>query len=54
MSTMEVKQLWSVMFFLMVITLGIGSMLGTYECVRTTVVDLNLLPFRKEITGCKY
>jgi len=49
MSTMDVTQLWSVMFFLMLLTLGIGSMLGTFEAVRTTVVDLNLLPFRKEI-----
>ncbi|XP_057316090.1 sodium- and chloride-dependent transporter XTRP3-like [Hydractinia symbiolongicarpus] len=51
MSTMSVPQLWSVMFFLMLLTLGIGSMLGTYEAVRTTVVDLKVLPFRKEIVS---
>ena len=53
MSTMDVTPLWSVMFFMMLLTLGIGSMLGTYEAVRTTVVDLKILPFRKEIVSCK-
>jgi len=54
MSTMDVTQLWSVMFFLMLLTLGIGSMLGTYESVRTTVVDLKIIPLRKELVSCEY
>ena len=54
MSTMDVTQLWSVMFFMMLLTLGIGSMLGTYEAVRTTVIDLKIIPVRKEFVSCKF
>ena len=53
MSTMDVTQLWSVMFFMMVLTLGIGTMLGTYEAVRTTVIDLKIIPLRKELVSRK-
>ena len=48
-SWMDVKPLWSLMFFLMLMTLGMGSMIGTFECVRTTIVDLQIIPLRKEI-----
>eukprot|EP00111_Clytia_hemisphaerica_P005902 TCONS_00017112-protein len=51
MSTMDVTQLWSVMFFMMTLTLGIGTMLGTYEAVRTTVIDLKIIPLRKELVS---
>jgi len=47
-SWMDVKPLWSLMFFLMLMTLGMGSMIGTFECVRTTIVDLQIIPLRKE------
>ena len=51
-SWMDVKPLWSLMFFLMLMTLGMGSMIGTFECVRTTIVDLQIIPLRKEfVTG---
>eukprot|EP00795_Rhopilema_esculentum_P003772 gene3772-15054_t len=48
-SWMDVKPLWSLMFFLMLMTLGMGSMIGTFECVRTTIVDLQIIPLRSEI-----
>ena len=54
MSTMDVTQLWSVMFFMMLLTLGIGTMLGTYETVRSTIVDLKVIPLRKELVSCKH
>ena len=54
MSTMDVTQLWSIMFFMMLLTLGIGTMLGTYEAVRSTVIDLKIIPFRNELVSCKY
>lgn len=46
---MDAKPLWSIMFFLMLLTLGIGSMIGTFEAVRTTIIDLQIIPLRKEV-----
>lgn len=54
MTTMDVTQLWSVLFFMMLLTLGIGTMLGTYEGVRSTIIDLKIIPLRKELVSCKY
>ncbi|XP_028518144.1 sodium-dependent neutral amino acid transporter B(0)AT2 isoform X2 [Exaiptasia diaphana] len=46
---MPVSQLWATLFFLMLMTLGLGSMFGTLEGVITPVYDLKLVPWRKEI-----
>lgn len=50
-TNMPFPPIWSVLFFCMLLTLGIGSMIGTLECVRTTIVDMKLLKVRQEVTG---
>ncbi|KAL3859741.1 hypothetical protein ACJMK2_009939 [Sinanodonta woodiana] len=45
-----VAQLWSILFFLMLVTLGIDSLFGTLEGAITSINDLMLFPgVRKEI-----
>ncbi|KAJ8302634.1 hypothetical protein KUTeg_019030 [Tegillarca granosa] len=45
-----VAQLWSVLFFLMLFTLGLDSMFGTLEGALTSINDMMLFPtVRKEI-----
>ncbi|XP_068710937.1 sodium-dependent neutral amino acid transporter B(0)AT3-like isoform X1 [Montipora foliosa] len=46
---MPASPIWSVLFFCMLLTLGLGSMFGTLEGVITPFYDLKIVPFRKEI-----
>ncbi|XP_064639973.1 sodium-dependent neutral amino acid transporter B(0)AT3-like [Lineus longissimus] len=47
------SQFWSVMFFLMLLMLGLGSQFGTLEGVSTSLCDLQLFKWmkRKELTA---
>lgn len=50
---MPASPLWSVLFFCMLLTLGLGSMFGTLEGVITPFYDLKIFPWRKEaMTAC--
>ncbi|XP_002161387.2 sodium-dependent neutral amino acid transporter B(0)AT2 isoform X1 [Hydra vulgaris] len=49
MSTMSGTPFWSVLFFIMLLTLGIGTMIGSVEGVRTTLIDLKFISLRKEL-----
>lgn len=41
---------WSIIFFMMLLTLGMGSMIGTLEGVTTPIKDLQLFPWLKKWT----
>lgn len=41
---MPASQVWAVLFFIMLMTLGMSSMFGNIEGVLTPLLDLNLLP----------
>lgn len=51
---MPASPIWSVLFFCMLLTLGLGSMFGTLEGVITPFYDLKIVPFRKEIMTGMY
>ncbi|XP_061166600.1 uncharacterized protein LOC133175501 [Saccostrea echinata] len=45
-------QVWSVLFFLMLLTLGLDSMFGMLEGVVTSIIDMNLVKdLRKEVVA---
>lgn len=46
---MPASPIWSVLFFCMLLTLGMGSMFGTLEGIITPFYDMKIVPFRKEI-----
>lgn len=45
---MPAPQVWSVLFFCMLITLGLGSMFGNVSGVITPLMDVGLLRLKKE------
>jgi len=49
MSTMKFPQVWSVLFFVMILALGVGTNVGQIEPIRTTLCDTKSLPFRSEV-----
>ena len=51
---MPASPIWSVLFFCMLLTLGLGSMFGTLEGVITPFYDMKIVPFRKEIMTGMY
>lgn len=51
---MPISPLWAVLFFSMLVTLGLGSMFGVMEGVVTPIYDMKLFTWPKEIlTGKK-
>jgi len=46
---LPVPPLWSVLFFCMLLSLGLGSMFGILEGVLNSLHDQKLIPLRKEI-----
>ena len=50
---MPAPQVWSVLFFLMLITLGLGSMFGNIAGVVTPILDMGLLKIKREYLSGK-
>ena len=51
---MDVSPLWSILFFMMLLLLGIDSEFGTLEAAVAPLYDMKLIPMRKEIfTGMR-
>merc|ERR1719348_2238259 len=48
---MPVPWLWAILFFIMLLTLGMGTMMGTFITVRQTIVELEFIPIRSELIG---
>ena len=49
---MPAPQAWSVLFFCMLLTLGLGSMFGNVAGIVTPIRDLGLIKIKKEyLTG---
>ena len=46
---MDISPLWAVLFFMMLIMLGIDSEFGTLEAAVSPLYDMKLIPVRKEI-----
>lgn len=46
---LPLSPLWSVLFFSMLLSLGLGSMFGILEGVLNSLHDQKLIPLRKEI-----
>lgn len=41
---MPASQVWAILFFIMLFTLGLSSMFGNMEGIMTPLKDLNVLP----------
>ncbi|XP_072880334.1 sodium-dependent neutral amino acid transporter B(0)AT3-like isoform X2 [Hemitrygon akajei] len=41
---MPVPQVWAILFFIMIFTLGLSSMFGSIESILTPLLDLNVFP----------
>ena len=51
---MDVSPLWSILFFMMLLLLGIDSEFGTLEAAVAPLYDMKLIPMKKEIfTGMR-
>ena len=44
MVNMPVPQLWAILFFTMLLTLGLSSMFGYIEALLTPLLDLKIFP----------
>ena len=51
---MPAPQVWSVLFFCMLITLGMGSMFGNIAGVVTPILDMGLVKMKKEYLNGLY
>ena len=51
---MPAPQVWSVLFFCMLITLGLGSMFGNIAGVVTPLLDIGVVKMKKEYLNGTY